>query len=220
MDPNQQAASGQTNTDPAAVQGNGQAAPVDNNPAQGNANQQVDSAPAAAPQGDSQQGDGNQGDAQGNDGQKPADIVYDFKMPDGMELDAEIGETLKEFAKEKNLSAEEAQKLVDLGVKMREKEAAAYQIEQTKWVEQIKADPEMGGAQLEANVAVAKKAVEAFGTPELKQLLDSTGFGNHPEVVRTFYKIGKAISEDKLVVGQGKPRGNVDPAKRLFPNQT
>lgn len=223
MDQQQQAASGQTNPDPAAAAVENQAAPTDNQ------------TPAAEPAGNTLLSDGQPGAAADKpagdaavdgDGGKPADeaaaeVVYDFKMPEGMELDAEIGAELIEFAKEKKLSADEAQKLVDLGTKMREKEAAAYQIEQTKWVEQIKADPEMGGAQLDANVAVAKQALDAFGTPELKGLLNTTGFGNHPEVVRAFYKIGKAISEDRLVVGQGKPKGvPADPAKRMFPNQT
>jgi hypothetical protein len=163
---------------------------------------------------------GDQAGEQEQESTAEQEVNYDFKMPENMQLDEELAGELKEFAKEKNLSAEEAQKLVDLGVKMREKEASAYQDVQKQWVEQIKADQEIGGAQLEENIAVAKKALDAFGTPELKGLLNSTGFGNNPEVVRAFYKIGKAISEDKLIVGEGKPRGGPkDPAKTLFPNQ-
>jgi hypothetical protein len=42
--------------------------------------------------------------------------------------------------------------------------------------------------------------------------------GNHPEVVKLAFKVGKAISEDGFV--SGSPKGNTtnDPAKKLFPN--
>lgn len=151
----------------------------------------------------------------------PQEIEYEFELPENYEFDADIATDLKAFAKEKNLSKDEAQKLVDLGVKMRVKEAEAFQNVQQQWVEQVKSDKEIGGAQLDQNIAVAKQALDAFGTPELRNLLNSTGFGNHPEVVRAFYKIGKAISEDKLVSGGNRPKpATKDAAKTLFPNQS
>lgn len=215
MDPNQQT-SGQTNTD-TANQGENQQA---NNDQQQQQQQQPEGAAgdAGAAAGDQ----GSQSAAEGGEqGSSNSEINYDLQLPEGFTMDEAIAEQLTTFAKEKNLSAEEAQKLVDLGVQMRQKEAEAYQAAQKQWIEQVKADQEIGGAQLNENVAVAKKALDTFGTPELKGLLDSTGFGNHPEVVRAFYKIGKAISEDKLVIGEGKPKGGPrDPAKTLFPNQT
>jgi len=43
-----------------------------------------------------------------------------------------------------------------------------------------------------------------------------TGLGNHPEVIRAFYKAGKAISEDRFI--PGSPKGaEMDMAKRMFP---
>lgn len=43
--------------------------------------------------------------------------------------------------------------------------------------------------------------MDKFGSPELKQYLNETGLGNHPELVRIFANIGKAMSEDGLVTG-------------------
>ena len=213
---------GQTNTDPAnegsqgqstegqQQQGEGQGGNVDPN------QQGTQGAADAGNQGDDQGAGDGQGEGDGE--QEP--INYELSLPDGYTFDEEIKNGLVEFAKEKNLTQEETQKLADLGVKMREKEVAQFQETQKQWIEQIKSDPVLGGAQLNENIAVAKKAIDTFGTPELKKLLNDTGFGNHPEVVSAFYKIGKSISEDKLVIGQGKPRPAADPAKRLFPNQT
>ena len=62
-----------------------------------------------------------------------------------------------------------------------------------------------------------RKALDAFGTPELKDVLNATGFGNHPEVIKAFYKAGKAISADGFV--PGTPKGaETDIAKRMFPS--
>ena len=70
--------------------------------------------------------------------------------------------------------------------------------------------------QLGENLAIARKAID-LGPPELKELLNSSGLGNHPEVVKLAYKVGKAISEDRFVTGSPKGPSN-DPAKKLFPN--
>ncbi|MEC7472463.1 MAG: hypothetical protein VX946_03765 [Pseudomonadota bacterium] len=50
------------------------------------------------------------------------------------------------------------------------------------------------------------KAIEKFGSPELRQVLNDSGLGNHPELVKFCHRIGKAISDDSLVLGgtQGK----------------
>ena len=218
---------GQTNTDPASQGSQGQS--TDGQQQQGagegqggNADpdtQGTQGAQGAADDGN-QGGDQGAGDGEGDAGKQQEPINYELSLPDGFTFDEEIKNGLVEFAKEKNLTQEETQKLADLGVKMREKEVALFQETQKQWIEQIKSDPVLGGAQLNENIAVAKKAIDTFGTPELKKLLNDTGFGNHPEVVSAFYKIGKSISEDKLVIGQGKPRPATDPAKRLFPNQT
>ena len=62
-------------------------------------------------------------------------------------------------------------------------------------------DKEFGGPALAENLSVAKKALDAFGTAELRTLLNESGLGNHPEIVRLFFRAGKAISEDRVVTG-------------------
>ena len=48
----------------------------------------------------------------------------------------------------------------------------------------------------EAKRAIARTAVDKFGTPELKELLVSHGVGNHPEMIRFMVKVGKLTGED------------------------
>ena len=67
------------------------------------------------------------------------------------------------------------------------------------------------------SLSVLKKALDQFGTPELRALLNDSGMGNNPEVIRAFYRVGKAISEDKFVGGKAAPVDAND-ARSLYPN--
>jgi hypothetical protein len=93
-------------------------------------------------------------------------------------------------------------------------EADAHVTLVKSWADTVQADKELG---VPENQAIARKTIETFGTPELRNLLNSTGMGNHPEFVKLAYRIGKAISEDGFVRG-GAPAGEQTAAKTLFPN--
>lgn len=142
---------------------------------------------------------------------------YDLKMPEGVQLDSAAAEEFTAIAKELKLDQAAAQKLADIGAKMATRQAEAHAQLVETWTEQVKTDKEIGGDKLDQNLGIARKAIDTFGTPELKALLNSTGLGNHPEVVKLAFKVGKAISEDRFV--QGSPKGaDTDMAKKLFPN--
>lgn len=142
---------------------------------------------------------------------------YDLKMPEGVELDKDAADEFTSIAKELKLDQASAQKLADVGAKMAQRRVEQHAKLVESWVEQVKTDKDIGGDKLEENLGVARKALEAFGTPELRDVLNASGLGNHPEVIRAFVKAGRAISEDKFV--KGAPKGTeTDPAKILFPS--
>lgn len=166
------------------------------------------------------------GDKPATETPKPEEVVYEFKVPEGVKLDGEALDAVKATAKEFGLTAEQAQKVVDLGVK----QAQAFQTQMAEhskqvaeqWATDTKNDKEFGGDKLPENLATAKRALDTFGTPELKKLLNDSGLGNHPEIIRVFVKAGKAISEDgKLITGSaGNPaRADKPIENRLYPNQ-
>ncbi|MFO7287648.1 MAG: protease [Gammaproteobacteria bacterium] len=174
--------------------------------------------------GQGDQGDGGQGgDSKtvlgGGDAPKDAggapESYEPFNLPEGVKLEGEDLEAFTGFAKELNLSQEQAQKLLerDLAVRksIEERVNAEADAAIKGWLEAARADKEYGGERFDANIAVARKALEAFGTPELKAMLDSSGLGNHPEAIRFMYRVGKAISEDKLVLGDRRQE-----AKRFY----
>jgi len=168
------------------------------------------------------EGDGDQGNAGDKQDAKP-DVPekYEFKLPDGVQMDDAGIEAYSEFAKEAGLSQEAAQNLMSkLAPVMQTRMTEAIQQARSSWGEASKADKEFGGEKLQENLSVAQKAMKTFGTPELRTLLNESGLGNHPEIIRAFYRAGKAISEDNFVPsGTKAPGGSKDLAKSLYPNQ-
>jgi len=152
---------------------------------------------------------------------KPAgapEAYADFTMPEGVQADPELMTSFAGVAKELGLSQEQAQKLVDLqaksavgGEKARAEALEAALTKQSEaWVNEIKSDPEFGGDKFEATLATASKAMQTFGSPELRGLLNESGLGNHPELIKLFHRIGAGISEDSLVM----PGNNAGAGKR------
>lgn len=173
----------------------------------------------------SQAGDGSKADGEGGeqDGEKKAGAPdkYEFKLADGRELDAEAVAAFEPMARELNLTNEQAQKFVDLYAAQQQKQAEAWAAQTAEWVNAVKADKEIGGDAMPASVRHAQAAIKAFGTPELKAALDQTGLGNHPELVRTFARIGKAMAEDGFVSGNGSGSGGEQARlARLYPSMT
>lgn len=169
-------------------------------------------------QGQQAEGAKTEGD-QGNTEQKPgAPEKYEFVAPEGLKFDEAVVGAFSEVAKELNLPQDAAQKVLDkMAPVMAARQAEQMEAARTEWAGSSKADKEFGGDKLEENLGIAKKARDAFATPELRTLLDETGLGNHPEVIRFFYRAGKAISEDKVVGGKATPASASD-ARSLYPN--
>jgi hypothetical protein len=94
-----------------------------------------------------------------------------------------------------------------------------------EWEGLTKSDKEFGGAKFDENMVMAKTALKQFGSPELVKLLNDSGLGNHPELVRVFVRAGKAISEDTFVTGgqsaagKAQPRSQGDYASALYPSK-
>lgn len=216
-----------TTTEGTASQAATEAAPASATPAQAPAQaaatqQQATDGQQTQDAATTAEGDGDQGNAGDKQDAKPeVPEKYEFKMAEGVQMDEAAVEAYSEFAKEAGLSQEAAQKLIDkLAPTMQTRMTEAVQQARNAWGESARTDKEFGGDKLQENLAVAKKAIDAFGTPELRTLLNESGLGNHPEIIRAFYRAGKAISEDKFVPAGAKvPGGSKDLAKSLYPNQ-
>jgi hypothetical protein len=152
---------------------------------------------------DQQGGDGGDQDG-GKDGSGDSDETddgapeqyADFDLPEGVAVDTELLDRFKGVGKELNMTQEQAQGMATMYAELAKAQTEAVTKTLGEWADATKKDSEVGGPKFGENLAVAKKAIQKFGTPELKQFLDHGGAGNHPEVVRFLYRVGKTLSED------------------------
>lgn len=151
---------------------------------------------------------------------------YEFKAPEGKSYDAETMNSFSEIAKELNLPQDSAQKLLDtMAPKIAERQMQQIAVIRTEWAQASQTDKEFGGDKLAENLAVAKTALDSFGTPELRAMLNQSGLGNNPEIIRFMYRAGKAMSNDTFVGNSNGMGRNAVPqdfnakAAALYSNQ-
>lgn len=153
----------------------------------------------------------------------PEDGVYDLKMPDGVNLDAEMLAALGPEFKELGLSNRDAQRLADKFIAAQTarmtKQAEDWAATTQGWVDEARRDPEIGGAKWDASAAAAAGVVDRFGSPGLREYLNASGAGNHPELIRLLAKVGAAIGEDNPALSESPGGGGKqDAASTLYPN--
>jgi hypothetical protein len=147
----------------------------------------------------------------------------DFAIPEGAVIDDDVMTEFKAAITEAGITQDQAQHLIDMSAKMQSKLTeniqAQWDAKRTEWETASRADKEYGGEKFNENLAIASKAYDAFATPELKALLDSTGMGNHPDMIRAFYKAGLLLSEDKVVTAdRGTTTQSANDPRSLYPN--
>lgn len=160
------------------------------------------------------------GEAPGDDTQEGADDVpeaYELKVTtkdaEGKDVDVEIDPVLLEKAtpvlKDVGLTNEQANKVASLvpeiQARIEQKQADDFAAMKAQWAKDAQADTEIGGANWKETQNLAAKALDKFIGPAVndkgeknpfRQMLDDTGLGNHPEMIRAFRNVGAAIAED------------------------
>lgn len=132
--------------------------------------------------------------------------VYSFNPPEGLSIDETLIDAFSDVSKTLGLSQDKAQTVIDkMAPAIAERQREQIEAIRQEWVEATRADREFGGRGLNENLGVAKRAFDTYATPAFRTLLDETGLGNHPEVIRMFYRVGKTISEDRFVGGGAGP---------------
>ena len=149
--------------------------------------------------------------------------VYDIKAPEG--FDGFDSAKFVEFAKQLNVKPEDAQAFVDSygayekGRQEAEKSAHEQQMKalNEEYVESIKKDPNLGGANFERTQIRINAAREAFADESVKELFDT--IGNHPGLVRMMEKIGSKL-EQATFTNTGKPTQSKEAlwAKAMYSN--
>jgi hypothetical protein len=159
------------------------------------------------------------GDANKDEGGAP-DEYSDFSVPEGVVMDEAALGDLKGQLKDMGASQDQAQKIIDLQVKTNAKayeaQVEAWQKTQSDWKEAAQNDEEYGKGDFEANMVIARRGMREVGGAPLAEALDKTGMGSHPEFIRAFYRMGKAIGEDSFSIGGTSGSSDKSQADRIF----
>lgn len=153
----------------------------------------------------------------------PAKVIpekYEFQVPDGSLLTKEEIIKAEAFAKEKGMSQEEAQVYLqgehEKFQQVFEARKAAFDQQVESWKKESMNDPEIGGDNFAKNMEFAKRAIEKHGSPEMIELLNQTGLGNHRSFVKFFAKYGAEFADDQAVAPNA--HGTIeDRMARLYP---
>ena len=112
-------------------------------------------------------------------------------------IDPKVLARFKEMSQEFGIDDQQRQRIVDeMGPIMAERQAAMLTEARAGWVEQIKADSEFNDSRgFDANLTTARSVLKTFGSNELSELLNESGLGDHPAMVKFALRVGRRLEE-------------------------
>lgn len=156
---------------------------------------------------------------------------YDLKVPEGLTVDAALMDKFKAASLEGKVAPAAAQGYLDLyheALKTAQSSANdAASAQSASWLTETLALPEFTGATKDASLATLGRFMDEYGSNDLKAVLDSTGLGNNPHVVRALLKAAQALDEGRPAPAgapanpgpnNGKPLLGRTPGQILYPD--
>lgn len=163
------------------------------------------------------------GEKSDGDGEVKAE---DYKLSRGEEdfIMQERVDEIEAWAKERGLSKEVAQEIVDrenafLKVFTDNQETARQELI-GKWAKQCEEHETLGGDNFKANQALAQQAVKRFVPDRIRKDMVKSGLADNPDYFEVFVNIGKAMQGDSIVMGDNQPSGQkTSMAERFYGGQ-
>jgi hypothetical protein len=175
-------------------------------------------------QDDAESDDDSESDDESSDDKDSKDEQGEYKLAkpkDSRLSDADM-ERIESYAKDQGLSKEAAEKLVENQDNAHHEYIESLQAEHKQvikqWVDDVRTDKELGGEKFGESAEYAKSVVDRFGTDKFREYLNDTGYGNNPEVVRIFARIGKAMAPDTIVKEHSPSTGQRSLEDVFYPN--
>lgn len=157
---------------------------------------------------------------------------YEVKLPEGFTPAPDLLDKFKETALASKLDPKAAQSFIDLYASAMQTASGAAQTAaealSAQWRTETLALPEFTGATRDASLQSLGRFMDEYGSPDLKSVLDATGLGNNPHVVRAFLKAAQALDEGRPVApgapanpgpNNGKPMGQRTPGQILYSSE-
>jgi len=159
--------------------------------------------------------------AEGSPDGKVVPEKYDLQLPEGVKLNETLMTEFEPLLKGERVSQEGANKLAELHLKGVTEAVSQFQVAQEqaavdqdiKWEEEIKTEL---GAKWQEELSHVAKVRDAFLSPATMEFLEKHHLGSNPHFLKDMIKIGKRISEAKVVEG-GPGKGQGATADVLYP---
>lgn len=158
----------------------------------------------------------------GDEGPSPEPITAEqLEIPEGFVFEGEAAEEFLSIINNPPESrAELANAMIAAHTKILQQTADTYaqqwQETQDQWQAEVRALPELGGANLDQTLGKIAQVLDRYGDKDVREAFAVTGAGNHPAMVRFLAKIAKDLNEAPPVSGQpahGQPK---DRASRMY----
>ncbi|WP_156428157.1 hypothetical protein [Novosphingobium sp. FSW06-99] len=156
---------------------------------------------------------------------------YELALED-YAIDPTLVQQADPILRDVGLSNDAANKLLPVArdIMARTQESVVRQIEgaaaaqKQAWHQAFVSDPEIGGARRTETEHFAAKGLDALGYAQghpFRQALDNSGFGNHPDMIRAFRRLGELVGEDGSFVRPTTATSRNRPVwERLYPNES
>lgn len=176
------------------------------------------------------------------EGEKPADgaeppkaddapavpEAYEFKLPDGMELDEKAAPMVQDLFKELGLPQDKAQQVLEKLLEIDQaRQLSPEQVQQQyeeqaadlnkNWADECRKLPELGGDNFNKSLETCSQVMVKFASPELRNFLTYSALGSNPEFFKFIHSIGSAMSQDTLEHGGAAGKGPRSIEDRLWP---
>jgi len=149
---------------------------------------------------------------------------------EGFSIDPALVQNASPVLRDLGLSNDDANKLMPVArdIMARTQESLVRQIEDAaavqkkEWYDAFLADPDIGGARRIETEHFAAKALDALGYIDghpFRSALNASGFGNHPDMLRAFRRLGELVGEDGGLVRPMTASNRTRPVwERLYPD--
>ena len=133
---------------------------------------------------------------------------YKWTPPEGFEPDPDTVKGFKDLAYALNLTNEQASGLMS---HMAKDAVADNQRREQEMKEAIDGMKKEWGMAFDEKMGEATRAVAILGGQELVDVLNETGLGNHPAMIKLFANLGSQLKEPATLPGQGSQAGVLTP---------
>lgn len=131
--------------------------------------------------------------------------AFSIELPDTFSEADKI--QISTYAQSLNLTEYQAKQFSQIAKESQARAQADFDKQKASWERDVKNDPEIGGERLNENLNLAKVAVKQFDkSGNVMSLLNDSGFGSHPDVLRFLVSVGEAMAEDSFSGGDANSR--------------